>query len=536
MASRRSTHDKVSASGEMRSSRVALPEANASSRDVDRFPAKVGRLGWYIAAAIVLLATAAKAAPSPASSQIDDTASSVPNDITGSAVNLRTLAGQPTSTLLLPDANGADGYLFDTSGLLKPFGRTLAERGIYFKLGYTGDFGDFASGGHQQGEAGDNQFLYGVDLDLARLVGAPGTKLHVLIVSRFGAADNKAYIGSTYETFSDAGPTVTTRLTEFSVEQSLLAGRLRFLAGRIPVGQEFAIAPVYCQFVSGLCFNLSPFAWPRNSSVGYWPLASWGGRVTFQPTPRTYLKAGAFVTDPASYDRTGWPWNGGWATSPGSGAFFPLELGYTSDPSSRHLPYAVDVGGFYDSSTYNDPLYNQAGQSRLLDHGKAAVDQGRASLYVQGQRVVWRPDDRSGRGLTIFGAVFASAAGHAAANFYFLAGLVDKGPFKGRSADTLGLMSYTVLLNQRVIEAYSDSLVAKGRTGNLSRSETALELNYSAAIAPGVAIKPFLQLVVHPDQIGLSPAPADTHAWVVGFQLSTVLNDTLGLPIMARPN
>ena len=487
-------------------------------------------LELMVAAVAMLIACPAKADPPV----VVNAPSS--NDVLQPAISLRTVVGQPTSTLA-PGENGASpGYLFNTSTLLEEPGRRLADDGVYVRLGYTGDFADFVSGGRQQGEAGDNQFLYGVDLDLGRLIGLPDTKLHALIVSRFGAADNKAFIGSTFETFSDAGPTVTTRLTELSVEQPMFAGRLRLLVGRVPVGQEFATAPIYCQFVSGICLNLSPYAWPRNSNVGYWPLASWGGRATFQPTPRTYIKVGAFVADPASYEKSGWPWNDGLAVSAGDGAFIPVELGYSSNPSSNSLPRKIDIGGYYDGSTYADPLYNQAGRPRPIDRGMSASDKGRASIYVEAQQTVWRRGPSSKRGVTVFAGLFSSVAGHASASTYILTGLVDQGPFNFRSADTLGLMTYTVLLNQRVVEAYADSLKALGRSGDLSRSETAIELNYGIALAPGFAVKPFVQLVMHPDQSGLSPDPADTHAWVIGFQVSTALNDALGLPMMARPN
>lgn len=416
-------------------------------------------------------------------------------------------------------------------------GKRLQDIGIFLRGNYTGDFIDYAAGGRQTGAIGDNQVAFGADLDLETIMGVAGGEVHALIVSRFGASDNKKYIGSVYETLSDAGPIVTTRLAEFSYDQSLFGDRVRLLFGRIPVGQEFATSTLYCQFVSGVCLNMSPFAWPRNSSIGYWPLASWGGRITLKPTPLTYIKAGVFQADPNAYEQSGWPWNGGWSSSAASGAFIPAEIGYASTLADKPFPNGVDVGGYLDTTAVNDALYNRAGLPYPLYHGTYRKDRDRASVYVQAQQTVWRPDRVSNRGLTIFGGALFGISGASQTNSYFLAGLVERGILAARPNDAIGLMTYTTLLNQRVIEAYADTLEAKHLQGNLSRSETTFELNYSVSVLRGVLVKPFGQLVMHPDQIGLPrPDPADTHAWTVGVQISLLLNDVFGLPSMIRKN
>ncbi|NPD66799.1 carbohydrate porin (plasmid) [Lichenicola cladoniae] len=420
---------------------------------------------------------------------------------------------------------------------VSPIGKSLRDVGVYLRSAYTGDFIDYAAGGRKTGAIGDNQVAYGVDLDLQRIVGIAGGEVHALIVSRFGASDNKKYIGSVYETLSNAGPIVTTRLAEFSYDQSLFGDRVRLLFGRVPVGQEFATSTLYCQFVSGVCLNMSPYAWPRNSSIGYWPLASWGGRITLKPTPQTYIKTGIFNADPYAYAHSGWPWKGGWSSSAASGAFIPAEIGYATSLADKPFPNGIDVGGYLDTTGVNDALYNQSGRPYPLYHGVYRVNQHRASVYVQAQQTVWRPDRVSARGLTIFGGALFGVSGPSQTNSYFLAGLVDRGILAIRPDDALGFMTYTTLLNQRVLEAYADTLKAEKRTGDLSRSETVFELNYSVALMRGLLVKPFGQLVMHPDQIGLSrPDPGDTHAWTVGLQVSLLLNDVLGLPSMIRRN
>ena len=418
-----------------------------------------------------------------------------------------------------------------------PIGKRLQDLGVYLNGNYTGDFIDYAAGGRQTGAIGDDQVPFGIDLDLQTIMGVAGGEVHALIVSRFGASDNKKYIGSVYETLSDAGPTVTTRLAEFSYDQSLFGDHVRFLIGRVPVGQEFATSTLYCQFVSGVCLNLSPYATPRNSSIGYWPLASWGGRVTLKPAPRTYIKAGIFNADPNAYKDSGFPWDGGWNSSASSGAFIPAEIGYASTLANKPFPNGVDIGGYLDTTGVNDALYNRSGQPYPLHHGAYRVDHDRASIYAQMQQTVWRPDRISARGLTIFGGALFGISGPSQTNSYFIAGLVERGILAARPDDAFGFMTYTTLLNQRVLEAYADTLKAEHLAGDLSRSETVFELNYSVALLPGLLAKPFSQLVMHPDQIGLSrPDPHDTHAWTVGLQVSLLVNDILGLPAILRKN
>lgn len=267
-------------------------------------------------------------------------------------------------------------------------------------------------------------------------------------------------------------------------------------------------------------------------------LASWGARITLKPTPKTYIKTGIFNADPYAYQHSGWPWKGGWSSSASSGAFIPAEIGYVSTLADKPFPNSVDIGGYLDTTSVSDALYNQSGLSYPLYRGSYRVNRGdRASIYAQAQQTIRRPDRVSARGLTVFGEALFGVRGHPQTNSYFLAGLVERGILAARPDDALGFMTYTTLLNQRVLEAYADTLKAEHLAGDLSRSETAFELNHSVTLLPGLLVKPFGQLLMHPDQIGFSrPDPGDTHAWTVGLQISLLLNDMLGLPAMIRRN
>ncbi len=56
------------------------------------------------------------------------------------------------------------------------------------------------------------------------------------------------------------------------------------------------------------------------------------------------------------------------------------------------------------------------------------------------------------------------------------------------------------------------------------------EAFYGVNIASGVTLKPYVQYVVHPDQIGYVPPRRLANATVVGLQLNFNVNAAFGLP------
>jgi hypothetical protein len=60
-------------------------------------------------------------------------------------------------------------------------------------------------------------------------------------------------------------------------------------------------------------------------------------------------------------------------------------------------------------------------------------------------------------------------------------------------------------------------------------------VNYSFGLAPGMQVRPFVEHVVYPDQIGFRPVMgSNKHATIVGVQFSASVADVLGLPVFQR--
>jgi porin len=151
--------------------------------------------------------------------------------------------------------------------------------------------------------------------------------------------------------------------------------------------------------------------------------------------------------------------------------------------------------------------------------------------------MVWRIDEDSERGLTLYGGALISVAGIGEARDYILAATIFNGPFDKRPDDILALGITIFQFNPRFTGAVNDQITATGKSGTVSSTEATLELNYGIAVAPGVTFKPFVQYIANPDQIGATaPSSHVTHAWTAGGQLSINFNGVLGLKALARAN
>jgi len=435
-------------------------------------------------------------------------------------------AAQPSPDRAHPsDAESADA---------KP-GRTLKDKGVYVSSSTTATGATIASGGLKKGVYGVFQHSFGTDLELDPLVGVPNAAVHLTVVKRYGESNNRAYHGSAYAGLAIAGPVKITRLTEFSIDVSLFDDKLRLLAGRAPSATEYGTSDLYCSFTAGICGHIAPYAWARNSNAGFWPLASWTARATLKPTRNTYLRIGLSEVNPAGYARAGFPWNGGWSTRDSVGAFIPVEAGYRTSFADDTHPRAFNIGAFLDTSPYDDPYFNTDGLSRTLFGGMPLRHKGRASVYAQAQQMIWRPDPASRRGTHLFGATLMSVYGIGQTKLHFLTGLVATGPFAARPNDSFALMAFTNIFDRRVRADYQASLIKTGQPGTAPRRETVIEANYSIGLSPGLQLRPFVQYIDNPDQIGFRPVVASNrHALILGAQFSVSLGDILGLPVFQR--
>ncbi|MBV9777209.1 MAG: carbohydrate porin [Acetobacteraceae bacterium] len=381
---------------------------------------------------------------------------------------------------------------------LTDLGKSLGDQGIYFSMSYVGIGQGNVSGGNQQGAIFAGEFTIGTTLDLQKLAGVPGGSLHITFDERSGNSISH-FVGTNFGLTENHGPNNVIRLANFYYEQALFHDRVDLTFGRTNPTADFATSAISCQFLSNI-FCAQPGIWyfGLNSNEPY-PQSTWGGRANFQITPEIYLRAGGYQNDLTQVNGQGFTWR--WDT--GTGAFIPYEIGYQTLFSSARYPTKVDAGGYYDTSTYLPP-------------GSALITKkGRTAYWVQGQQVVWRPDPATQQSLTVFGG--AMIQGHGSAPYWgeYYAGVYDQAPFLSRPADTVGVIGAYLPLNQAV------SPFSK---------EWIFEINYGISLFPGVTLKPAVQYVVHPDQIGFFPQRKVNNAIVVGAQFSVNFGALAGFP------
>ena len=428
----------------------------------------------------------------------------------------------------LPASGTEGGFLFNLRPLGAHFGQTLADHGVYLVGRNLAEEISNVSGGVKQGSSFEGYSSLGFDLDMDHLAGISGGAVHFLLDDLQGRSF-AAYSGSTYlnnRIFAGNGPAM--RLQEFSYEQSLFNRQVDLRLGRLSAYTQFDGSELYCTFISSLCRTPAAYTFDR----GYPPYlaSSWAAIAQIRISGPFYVNIGVYENEPiaATTNHGGFP-GPDWGLNNANGATFPVQFGYRTTAQNDQYPRAFSVGGFYATGDFADPVLNTNGQNRILDGGTPRMDYGMSQIYVQGQQMVYRPD-ASDRGLTVFGGANWATSGEPVVERMVFAGGYFKGPFAPRPNDTLGVAVSLVEVNPRVTERI-DSILSKFAGGRASEAEVSYEAFYRFDIAPGLAIKPFVGFMSHPDQAAVvTPSGNNTHAVYLGALLIVDLAHMFGLP------
>ncbi|WP_158807208.1 carbohydrate porin [Beijerinckia sp. L45] len=435
--------------------------------------------------------------------------------------------------LPLPDQGTSQGYLFNLRPLGEDFGKKLADHGIYL-TGRTFNEG-FAnvSGGIKRGSLYEGFTAFGVDLDMNRIAGIHGGSIHLLLDDLNGQPF-LGYSGSAYINNKVFGGTAAARLNELSYEQSLFNDKLDVRFGRVTVGTEFDTSEIYCEFVTALCATPSGYSFTKGYPSYLTSSTAIVGQLTLPNS--FYLNAGAYEDEPALAQQHHFNWPGrDWDPSLFRGVTVPVQFGYRTNYNNDPYPRSYDIGAFYDTGDYTDPLLNTAGLNRVRNGGVAKLDHGKSSVWAQAQQVVWRPDMTSKRGITVFGAANVVTSGQTNIRDTIFAGFSWAGPMESRPNDKLNFVAQYVSLNDAYTTFVDSTLQKGGVSSTVSNDESFIELNYGIALAPGIAFKPFIDVIFNPDQVGIAkPSATNTHALFVGAAFSMFFADALGLPKLSR--
>ncbi|WP_210252994.1 carbohydrate porin [Beijerinckia sp. L45] len=439
------------------------------------------------------------------------------------------LTQSPTPALPLPNAGTGQGYFFNLRPVGEKIGKSLADYGIYVTGRTFNEEFSNVSGGLKRGSLYEGFTTLGFDLDMNRIAGIQGGSVHFL-ANDLNGLPFLPYSGSNYANNKVFSGPAASRLNELSYEQSFFDHRFDVRVGRVPTGTEFDTTDLYCEFVFSLCAAPSAF----NGVRGYpsYLTSSWG-LVTQTQLPKNFFFNIAAYEDEPSLATTGhYNWPGpDWGFDRARGVTIPAQFGYRTSYKNDPYPTTIDIGALYDTGDYSDPLQNSSNRNRGLFGGTAKVDHGKSEMWMQAQKVVYRPDMTSERGITLFVDANLITTGNPIIDDAFYGGFVWRGPFAERPNDKFNVSVGYILLNSDYTNFVNSALQKRGFGATSHGAETTVEVNYGLALAPGVTFKPFLDYIVNPDQVNVAvPSPNNTHVLFVGAAISVFFPETLGLP------
>ncbi|MBI1360581.1 MAG: hypothetical protein GC155_09920 [Alphaproteobacteria bacterium] len=393
----------------------------------------------------------------------------------------------------------------------------LHDDGIDLSAAYTGQGAYNVSGGMDTGAAYAQQLQLGVDIDWKKLAGLNGFSTHAVFINRAGNNVSTDYVGDNLiqaqSIYGGAGD-VLVHLVDVYGDLKLAKGRIDIAAGRLPVGEDYATSPLYCQFLNTAVCGY-PNAIAAKAGFSTFPNSTWGARVRVATAKHLYVQAGAYEVRPRAGGRSGFDW--GWSGT--TGTYYPVEVGYEPVFGPNMLEGHYKAGFAHDTSDYPDLYRDQNGDPFAatglpqLQHG------GRDSTYVLADQMIVRNAAGPERGLIVTGGyVWSDKATSQLSRFFFL-GLTDKGFLASRPDDVLGIVfakesiSGSVTATQQIQATMNQPLLMDAP--GVQSEETVIEAHYDWAAHPGLTLTPDIQYIMH-------PGGAETYpdAVVIGAQLA----------------
>ena len=382
----------------------------------------------------------------------------------------------------------------------------MEDFGITPTLTYVSDIAGNPTGGKSQGAAYADNIGLSLVFDLDKLVGMDGGSFLVSMSQRDGDSLSQKRIGNVFAVQQVYGGQ-TFHLVDLAYQQKLFDDHIELSLGRIAAGDDFLVSQYDYLFMQN-GFDGNPVAIFYNSpGMNSYPNATWGTRIKWKPTKRTYLMAGIYNGDTAIRADD----NHGTDMSMNGPVFVMGEAGYRLNglPGDSQFLGNYKIGFWYDNSTLTD--------YRTVGFGTpTGSQQGSWGFYgMFDQVLIPFAEPTSNRGLGVFGSVLV-APDQAVSEmpYFFTAGVAMRGIFASRPTDAAG---FGVVFG----EFSSDLRDAEQReqlldpTVGVQSHETVLEWTYRFNLHQGALFfQPDVQYVMRPGGTGQL-----ANAVVLGCQL-----------------
>ncbi|WP_331832052.1 carbohydrate porin [Pseudomonas sp. LH21] len=419
-----------------------------------------------------------------------------------SGLALATLLGA-----LSPTTSASEMFAKDSPWMLGDWGGTrseLLEKGYDFTLGYTGEMGSNLHGGYSHDRAArySDQFTFGVNMDLQKILGWHDTEFQLTVTERHGdniSNDriNDPRVGGFTSAQEVWGRGETWRLTQMWIKQKYFDGALDVKFGRFGEGEDFNSFPcafqnlAFCgsqvgNWVGGIWYN--------------WPVSQWALRVRYNLNDELYAQVGVFEQNPSNLESG----NGFKLSGSGTqGAVMPIELVWS--PRVNGLKGEYRAGYYYSNAKAQDVLKDSNGAPAAISGAAYRSSSSKHGLWLGAQQQVTALASDQSRGLSLFANATVHDKKTNAIDNYVQAGVVYKGPFDARAKDDIGFALARVHVNPgyrknaRLINQ-ANGLDDYDNPGFLPVQDTeySAELYYGIHLADWLTVRPNLQYIRHP--------------------------------------
>ncbi len=418
----------------------------------------------------------------------------------------------PSNEALVPDMFGVGPYLRD--------------HGIAILLDDTDEFDGIISG-PRGGSANAGQYGFETDVDWERLAGLTGFETHTVVVGRYGIPASRMFgdnLNPSQEIYG-AGGNVAAHLVFAYGEETLANGRVNIAAGRMPLLDDFAASPLYCNFQNN-AFCGNPKASSDNFAWSSYPDANWAIRARIRPTRSIYVQGGIYFSQSNIYNvaenfRSGFTIDSSYI----NGEAFPLEIGYEPVFGPDKLPGHYKAGFWYSNNNYASDYFDVNGSAFAQTGLPRRIRKGSTAAYALVDQMVMRNTPAANDGLIIFGGYFHNDEQSATRAEQAEIAALDRGFWKARPLDAVGIafsylrVSDLLTKTEELQQALGLPIVGTGgqfyddAPSGVQTKTYNLEVNYQIHVYRGVTFAPDFQYFFRPNAQGNLPDAA-----LIGFK------------------
>jgi porin len=404
--------------------------------------------------------------------------------------------------------------------------RSYLERlGVTFTFSYTNDFLANVSGGIKTGSVLIGIFQPQVDLDLQKLMGWEGDRIHIHGLVTHGPFFSSTYLGNILAVSNlEAGPVA--RLYALWYEHNAPDDRWSVRAGLMLGDSQFLQSDTAANFIN------NGISWPTflagnlPASGPAYPLPAPGIRVRVKPRDDVAFQAAVFSGDPSGGDGSNLaaPLPTGTVFSFRGGAFVIAEASYLPNQGkdATGLPGAYRIGAWYHtSSRFFDQRFDDAGLS-LANPQSTGIPfrhTGDGGIYGVIDQTLYRVPGTDDQGLSAFLRAGGVPNDRNLINFYADGGLLYKGPMPGRPDDKVGIAFAYAHIGDNARGLDADTALFGNFFFPVRSSETMIEMMYQAKLRPWWTLQPELQYIIRPGGGVLNPdGSLRPNAWVIALR------------------